>query len=124
MCSDQTIDKLEALLLSAKAAGLAEQLFASGTYDELSFADRLGLLVDKEADARDSRRLAERLKAPNCGTRHGRGHRLQGPEGAGPLRHIGPSPRVLGERAPQRAHHRPSLNRPVITGCSSRAPSC
>ncbi len=36
---------------------------APGTYDELSFADRLGLLVDKESDARDSRRLAARLKA-------------------------------------------------------------
>ncbi len=30
---------------------------------KLPFADRLGLLVDKEADARDSRRLAARLKA-------------------------------------------------------------
>ena len=48
---------------SAMAAGLSEQLEAPGTYDELSFADRLGLLVDKEADARDSRRLATRLKA-------------------------------------------------------------
>ena len=63
MFANQTIDKLEALGLSAMAAGLAEQLAAPGTYDELSFADRLGLLVDKEADARDSRRLAARLKA-------------------------------------------------------------
>ena len=47
----------------ALAAGLSEQLEAPGTYDELSFADRLGLLVNKEADARDSRRLATRLKA-------------------------------------------------------------
>jgi DNA replication protein DnaC len=45
------------------AAGLSEQLSAPGTYDELSFADGLGPLVDKEADARDSRRLAARLKA-------------------------------------------------------------
>ena len=62
MLPNQTIDKLEALGLAAMAAGLAEQLGAPGTYDGLSFADRLGLLVDKEADARDSRRLAARLK--------------------------------------------------------------
>jgi DNA replication protein DnaC len=63
MFANQTIEKLSALGLSAMAAGLAEQLSAPGTYDELAFADRLGLLVDKEADARDSRRLAARLKA-------------------------------------------------------------
>jgi len=61
--ANQTIEKLEALGLGAMASGLAEQLAAPGTYDALSFADRLGLLVDKEADARDSRRLAARLKA-------------------------------------------------------------
>ena len=63
MLPNQTIEKLEALGLHAMAAGLSEQLSAPGTYDELPFADRLGLLVDKEADARDSRRLAARLKA-------------------------------------------------------------
>ena len=63
MLDNQTIAKLEALGLSAMAAGLSEQLSAPGTYDELSFADGLGPLVDKEADARDSRRLAARLKA-------------------------------------------------------------
>jgi DNA replication protein DnaC len=61
--ANQTVDKLAALGLGAMAAGLADQLSAPGTYDELAFADRLGLLVDKEADARDSRRLAARLKA-------------------------------------------------------------
>ncbi len=63
MFANQTIQKLEALGLGAMAAGLSDQLCAPGTYDELPFADRLGLLVDKEADARDSRRLAARLKA-------------------------------------------------------------
>ena len=63
MFANQAIEKLEALGLHAMAAGLSEQLSAPGTYDELAFADRLGLLVDKEADARDSRRLAARLKA-------------------------------------------------------------
>jgi DNA replication protein DnaC len=58
-----TIAKLEALGLAAMAAGLAEQLATPGRWNELAFEDRLGLLVDRETDARDSRRLATRLKA-------------------------------------------------------------
>jgi DNA replication protein DnaC len=58
-----TITKLEALGLTAMAAGLADQLATPGPWGELCFEDRLGLLVDREADARDSRRLATRLKA-------------------------------------------------------------
>ena len=42
--------------------GLREQL-ESSQYLSLSFDERLGLLVDREAEARDSRRLALRLKA-------------------------------------------------------------
>jgi DNA replication protein DnaC len=57
-----TITKLEALGLGAMAAGLTHQLEAPGTFSELSFEDRLGLLADAEGDARDSRRLARRLK--------------------------------------------------------------
>ena len=63
MIVDQTIAKLEALGLSAMAAGLADQASSPGPYTDLAFEDRLGLLVDKEADARDSRLLARRLKA-------------------------------------------------------------
>jgi DNA replication protein DnaC len=44
------------------AAALAEQITTPGPWSELSFEDRLGLLADKEADARDSRALARRLK--------------------------------------------------------------
>src|SRR5712691_7805625 len=42
--------------------GVREQL-ESSQYLSLSFDDRLGLLGDREAEARDSRRLALRLKA-------------------------------------------------------------
>jgi hypothetical protein len=63
MLTNTTVDKLQSLGLSAMAAGLADQLAVPGTFAELPFEDRLGLLVDKEADARDSRRLAARLKA-------------------------------------------------------------
>ncbi len=63
MLAHVTIDKLHALGLGAMAAGLADQLAVPGPFAELSFEDRLGLLVDREADAKDSRRLALRLKA-------------------------------------------------------------
>jgi len=42
MLTHQTIAKLGALGLSAMADGLTEQLAMPGTYDELSFSDRLG----------------------------------------------------------------------------------
>lgn len=63
MLLNATIAKLEALGLGAMAAGLADQLERPGPESELSFEDRLGLLADREADARDARRLANRLKA-------------------------------------------------------------
>lgn len=63
MIGEQTRAKLYDLGLGAMAAAFAEQEEQPGTYDGLSFAERLGLLVDKQADARDSRRLATRLKA-------------------------------------------------------------
>jgi DNA replication protein DnaC len=62
MLVNPTVTKLETLGLGAMAAGLTHQLETPGTYAELSFEDRLGLLADAEADARDSRRLARRLK--------------------------------------------------------------
>jgi DNA replication protein DnaC len=63
MLVNATISKLEALGLSAMAAGLVDQLERPGPESELSFEDRLGLLADREADARDARRLDRRLKA-------------------------------------------------------------
>src|SRR5687767_9010189 len=62
MLMTQTLDKLDALGLFGTALGLREQL-ESSQYVGLSFDERFGLLVDREAEARDSRRLALRLKA-------------------------------------------------------------
>src|ERR1700694_4223187 len=62
MLINQTLDKLEGLGLFGMVLGLREQL-ESSQYLSLSFDERLGLLVDREAEARDSRRLALRLKA-------------------------------------------------------------
>ena len=62
MLLTQTVDKLDALGLFGMVLGLREQL-ESSQYLSLSFDERLGLLVDREAETRDSRRLAVRLKA-------------------------------------------------------------
>lgn len=62
MLNNATCKKLVELGCSTMADAFAEQLEHPGSYAELSFEDRLGLLIDKEADARDSRRLKMRLR--------------------------------------------------------------
>lgn len=61
MLKHPTLDKLHALKLTGMAAALADQ---SATPDiaELSFEERLGLLVDREMTERDNRRLSSRLR--------------------------------------------------------------
>lgn len=56
-----TVDKLHALGLSAMAHALTEQQ-ESTQYTELTFEDRLGLLVDHETQVRSNRRLERNLK--------------------------------------------------------------
>lgn len=62
MLNEQTIDKLSALNLKGMARAFAEQLQAPH-YQELSFQERVGLLVDRECTERDNRRLQRNLKA-------------------------------------------------------------
>ena len=62
MLTQPLLDKLTQLRLSAFRAGLEEQL-GNPQYAELSFEDRLGLLVDRECTHRDGNRLQRRLKA-------------------------------------------------------------
>jgi len=62
MLINQTIDKLNDMGLTAMASGLREQTEQS-QYHELSFEERLGLPVDREATWRENRRQATRLKA-------------------------------------------------------------
>lgn len=57
----QTLDKLGQLKLFGMAQALEEQL-AQPEATGLSFEDRLGILVDREADLRENKRLARRLK--------------------------------------------------------------
>ena len=62
MLINATIDKLQAMSLGGMARALEEQLASAG-HAELSFEERLGLLVDREEQDRENRRLARRLKA-------------------------------------------------------------
>jgi DNA replication protein DnaC len=62
MLATPTLQKLQELSLAGMAAAFAEQL-ARPDYAELSFEERLGLLVDRECAERDNRRLARNLKA-------------------------------------------------------------
>ena len=61
MLNQPTVDKLHELRLFGMAKALEEQN-GSSQYEALDFADRLGLLVDRESAQRDSKRLRLRLK--------------------------------------------------------------
>jgi DNA replication protein DnaC len=61
MMLEMTLAKLHQLKLGGMAEALAEQT-QSPMYGELSFEERLGLLVDREVTARDNRRLTNLLR--------------------------------------------------------------
>jgi len=61
MLTHPTIEKLHALHLTAMATAFEAQR-SSSQHAELSFDDRLGLLVDTEWTARESRKLTQRLR--------------------------------------------------------------
>jgi DNA replication protein DnaC len=63
MLSVPTQDKLRTLKLHGMLKALEEQFTDSGSYEGLSFEERLGLLVDRELTEQDNRRLSTRLKA-------------------------------------------------------------
>lgn len=61
MFSHPTLDKLQSLRLRGMAQALTEQM-AMPDINDLSFDERLGLLVDRELTERDDRRLKTRLQ--------------------------------------------------------------
>lgn len=61
MLNHPTLDKLRQLKLMGMEAGLREQQ-ADGSIGDLCFEERLGLLVDREAQDRDNRRMTARLR--------------------------------------------------------------
>jgi IstB-like ATP binding protein len=108
MLVNPTISKLENLGLGAMAAGLADQLETPGPWSELCFEDRLGLLADREADARDTRRLANRLKAA----------KLRYPAAIEDIDFRTPRGRIVRSSSPWPA----PAGSPGVTTCSSPAP--
>jgi DNA replication protein DnaC len=60
MLSHPTLEKLQTLKLTGMVKGLEEQLRMTGLED-LDFAERLGLLIDREITERENRRLKDRL---------------------------------------------------------------
>lgn len=64
MLRHTTLDQLQELKLHGMAKAFAEQL-AMRDLSELSFEERLGLLVEREAAERSSRRLTSRLRKAN-----------------------------------------------------------
>lgn len=63
MLHNQTLQKLHSLRLTGMARGLEQQLAQPSTHDELSFEERLALLVDRETTHRDNNKVARLLKA-------------------------------------------------------------
>ncbi len=61
MLLNPTLEKMQTLKLSGMQEALNEQL-SSSDIDQLSFDERLGLMVDREITARDNRHLKNRLK--------------------------------------------------------------
>lgn len=61
MLNHPTLDKLQDLRFTGMAKALSEQMALPGI-DDLSFEERLGLLVDREVTEREDRRLTTRLR--------------------------------------------------------------
>lgn len=61
MLTVPTLEKVRALKLYGMARALEEQL-GSSDYQELTFEERLGLLIDREITDRENRRLKSRLQ--------------------------------------------------------------
>ena len=106
MLTHPTVDKLHELRCPAMARALTEQL-ASPLVQNLSFEERLGLIVDREITERHSRQLTNRLRRAKL--RHAAciediDFRQTAWTGQGP-RPVARQ-RTLGPRAPQRPHHR------------------
>lgn len=62
MLNEQTMEKMRAMKLTAMTVALERQGCTSD-FAEMSFEDRLGLLIDEEYESRENRKLARRLRA-------------------------------------------------------------
>ena len=95
MLTQQTLEKMNAMKLSAMAEAFEQQL-GSGEHAKLSFEERLGLLVDCRVDRpRAAQARPAGCARPSCATVGiARGRRLQAPSRPRPP--AGEPPRALG----------------------------
>ncbi len=94
-------ERLRAVGMAAMADAFLEMRSQSAA-TELTREDWLGLLLDREVTARDTKRLTRRLSQARLAPKRGsRGHRLPGPARARPC--LVPQTRRLRLAAPQRA---------------------
>lgn len=63
MLNNQTLQSLRRLKLTGMADGLEQQLAQPSTHEELSFEERLALLVDRESTHRHNNKITRLLKA-------------------------------------------------------------
>jgi DNA replication protein DnaC len=61
MLNQATLEKMQSMRMSAMAEAFQKQ-FESPQYGELSFEERVGMLIDTEWTAREQRKLSRRLK--------------------------------------------------------------
>ena len=61
MFNQMTIDKLNMMKLYGMAMAFTEQI-ESGGYNELSFEERFGMIIDKEMTGRENKKLKNLLK--------------------------------------------------------------
>ena len=62
MLNEATLDKMQAMKMADMAESFTQQL-RSSDYAELSFEERVGLMIDCEWTAREQRKLTRRLRA-------------------------------------------------------------
>lgn len=68
MLIEETLQKMLSLKMPAMAAATRE-LLQSAPSNQLSFEDRLGIIIDREWTERDSRRVARRIREAKIATR-------------------------------------------------------
>ncbi len=62
MLSQQTLEKMRAMKMADMAEAFTQQM-GSSDYAELSFEERVGLIIDSEWIGREQRKLTRRLRA-------------------------------------------------------------
>ena len=62
MIRQVTIDKLHEMRLSAMASAFENQCADAATYQDLSFEDRFGMLVDREWEKRKNSKLQKLIR--------------------------------------------------------------